>query len=269
MKKLKTPLLFLLALFLCIPLCACSGDRRNDTYNSINTFGAGSYRIAFRSGDKLCDFVTAALEVLAADGTIRSLSYNWFNADLSVMQGNASALDELSEEPAARVFIMGLEPVATGMAVPDGAEGYTGFDIELAEAVCSLLGWELRVQEIDVDNIAVELSSGNIDAVWGGISPTPEEVSFSLSPAYLEFEYKLVVRSDSGISRPGKLDENDVLGISSHGGEEAATAEQSWYKKLDGLVVRYSGPEACFKALDDGRCDAAVMESTAFLSMTK
>ena len=43
---------------------------------------------------------------------------------------------------------------------------YTGFDLELAEAVCQIEGWELVKTPIDWDSKDMELNSGNIDCIW-------------------------------------------------------------------------------------------------------
>ena len=49
---------------------------------------------------------------------------------------------------------------------------YTGFDLELAQAVCDLEGWELIKTPIDWDSKDMELNSGSIDCIWNGFTMT-------------------------------------------------------------------------------------------------
>ena len=52
-----------------------------------------------------------------------------------------------------------------------GEDGeYTGFDLELAQAVCDLEGWELEKKPISWDAKDMELDSGSIDCIWNGFT---------------------------------------------------------------------------------------------------
>ena len=50
---------------------------------------------------------------------------------------------------------------------------YTGFDLELAQAVCDLEGWEL-VEDARLTGTPkdMELNSGSIDCIWNGFTMT-------------------------------------------------------------------------------------------------
>ncbi len=59
----------------------------------------------------------------------------------------------------------------------------TGFDTELAEAVCEKLGLTPEFVEIDWDQKAVELKSKSIDCIWNGMTITEEmksQLTFSV-----------------------------------------------------------------------------------------
>ena len=62
---------------------------------------------------------------------------------------------------------------------------FWGLDAELAREVADLLGWDLKFQEIEKENVYVELSSGNIDCAWGGVALDPAEVEDGLYVQYL------------------------------------------------------------------------------------
>ena len=77
---------------------------------------------------------------------------------------------------------------------------YTGFDIDLAEAVSEKLGFKVQFQPIDWDMKETELQNGTIDAIWNGYSATDErreKVAFSIP--YMENQQVLVAKKSQQI----------------------------------------------------------------------
>ena len=77
---------------------------------------------------------------------------------------------------------------------------YTGFDIDLAEAVSEKLGFKVQFQPIDWDMKETELQNGTIDAIWNGYSATDErreKVAFSIP--YMENQQVLVTKKSQQI----------------------------------------------------------------------
>ena len=77
---------------------------------------------------------------------------------------------------------------------------YTGFDIDLAEAVSEKLGFKVQFQPIDWDMKETELQNGTIDAIWNGYSATDErreKVTFSIP--YMENQQVLVAKKGQQI----------------------------------------------------------------------
>ena len=77
---------------------------------------------------------------------------------------------------------------------------YTGFDIDLAQAVSEKLGFKVQFQPIDWDMKETELQNGTIDAIWNGYSATEErreKVAFTIP--YMQNTQILVVKKTSGI----------------------------------------------------------------------
>ena len=77
---------------------------------------------------------------------------------------------------------------------------YTGFDIDLAEAVSEKLGFKVQFQPIDWDMKETELQNGTIDAIWNGYSATDErreKVAFSIP--YMENQQVLVTKKSKQI----------------------------------------------------------------------
>ncbi len=82
---------------------------------------------------------------------------------------------------------------------------YTGFDLELAQAVCDDLGWELKKQPIDWDNKDNELNSGTIDCIWNGFTINGREKDYTWSVPYVDNSQVVVVKKDSDISKLADL----------------------------------------------------------------
>ena len=71
-----------------------------------------------------------------------------------------------------------------------------GFDTEFAEAVCKILGVKANFVEIDWNSKEAELKSKNIDAVWNGMTITPERAEeMDISTPYMNNRPVIVVRS--------------------------------------------------------------------------
>ena len=98
-------------------------------------------------------------------------------------------------------FVMGFDEAYPPMGFVSEDGEHVGFDIDLAREVCKRMGVELVLQPIAWDAKELELSGGNIDCIWSGLTITPERKEQMLfTMPYLANEQIMVVRSDSGIA---------------------------------------------------------------------
>ena len=115
----------------------------------------------------------------------------------------AAALAEdtgLADIKAKGQLVMGFDEAYPPMGFVGEDGKHVGYDIDLAKEVTARLGVELVLQPIDWDSKELELSGGNIDCIWSGLTITPERQEQMLfSIPYLANEQIIVVRSDSGI----------------------------------------------------------------------
>lgn len=77
----------------------------------------------------------------------------------------------------------------------DGKQKIVGFDISVAEKIADGLGVDLKIEPMGFDALLGAMSTGKIDMIISGMSPTPDrlkEVSFS--KPYMTIEQKLLVR---------------------------------------------------------------------------
>ena len=82
----------------------------------------------------------------------------------------------------------------------------TGFDVELAQAVCELNGWEYEGVPINWDAKDAELNSGSIDCIWSGFTKSPDrEDKFAWSEPYSINTIKIMVLEGSEIKSTADL----------------------------------------------------------------
>ncbi len=82
----------------------------------------------------------------------------------------------------------------------------TGFDVELAQAVCELNGWTYTGVPINWDAKDAELESGSIDCIWSGFTKSPDrEAKFAWSDPYSVNTIKIMVLEDSDIASAADL----------------------------------------------------------------
>ncbi len=91
----------------------------------------------------------------------------------------------------------------------DGVDAYCdGYDVEMARLIAEGLGRELVVRKIDWDGLIPALTSGTIDAIIAGMSPTAERAEVvSFSDPYFRSEQVLVVASDSTLVSATRLED--------------------------------------------------------------
>lgn len=246
---------FLLCLLILFSLSACGGKAGGFRYASVG-LDARTLTVGCREGDPLLDTLRAAIQVRVADGTVAQLSQKWFGRDLVDLEADANALDGM-EIQEGRVLLVGYEPSSMPFAGTDGAEKPQGFEIELAESICGLLGWELRALPIQSSDVEIELASGEVDCVWGGIeSGTVSGVS---SFGYMQTEYVLVTMQQSNVKNVKAL---KGKAVSYPQFAQRAADELALTEKAD-TAAKLLDTEACFTALKAGRCDAVLTDDVS------
>ena len=255
MNRIGRKLCAILCALLCLlPLSACDNT---SGYCVIDTYSAeGSYVIAFRQGDRICEFVSAALRELAANGSLRSASYRWFGEDLVNLRGSGGEMDELWDEVPDRTITVGVDITNMPMSY-ESAEGYLGFDVDIANYVCGFLGWRMVIYPIDPANVDVELQSGNIDMAMG-IPESDETENFSYSPAYLTSRYVLVARV-SGKVRDRSAMKGKCLGVAITD-LEILMQDEKFVSGL-GSITYQTNTDGLFRALMDGDVDGILVSS--------
>jgi ABC-type amino acid transport substrate-binding protein len=136
------------------------------------------------------------------------------------------------------------------------APNYTGFDVELMEAVVENIGREAVFQDTSFDTIFRDLAQGKFEAVASATTITPERektVDFT-NPYYLS-EQAIMVTEGSDVGPLATLD-GATIGV-----QQGTTGQEFVEGEVDaGEVRKYpQGPDA-ISALKSGVVDAVVID---------
>ena len=107
-------------------------------------------------------------------------------------------------------FVVGFDAEYPPYGYMDDNGEYTGFDLEMAEALAALNGWELVKTPISWDSKDMELDSGSIDCVWNGFTINGREDQYTWSMPYVDNSQVMIVAEDSGINTLADLADKRV-----------------------------------------------------------
>ena len=139
---------------------------------------------------------------------------------------------------------------------------YTGFDLELAAAVCDLEGWEMVATPIDWDSKDMELDSGNIDCIWNGFTVNGREENYTFSVPYVDNSQVIVTASDSGITSLEDL-EGKIVGVQADSAALALLDEGGDQADLGatfGEMQQFGDYNTAFAELEAGSLDAVAID---------
>lgn len=134
--------------------------------------------------------------------------------------------------------------------------GYTGFDIELLEAIAADLGLTVTVKDLPFDGILGALPTGDCDIVGSAVSITPERGAGALLRVLLRLQAVAdgARRERGGLPRPREPRRQDDRRAERHHRRHLRRGEQA-----EGATVKeYEGGEDLFGALTAGEIDATL-----------
>ncbi len=144
--------------------------------------------------------------------------------------------------------------------VGDNGE-YTGFDLEMAAALCERLGWELKLQPINWDSKDMELESGAIDCIWNGFTINGREGKYAWTEAYMDNSQVFVVRADSDIKAIADLAGKSVATQADSSALAALKSEDNTDLVASFKELREFGEyNTAFMELESGANDAIAMD---------
>ena len=173
----------------------------------------------------------------------------------------ASDLDYIKEKSSMVIGYTVYEP----MNYTDADGNFTGFDTELATAVCEKLGVEPDFVEINWDTKIVELDAKSIDCIWNGMTLTDEiQANAACTKAYAKNAQVVVMKSDADYSSTADLVGKTVVAEAGSAGESAIQDDES-LSQAD--YVSKSVQTDCLMEVAAGTADAAVLDLTLATAM--
>ena len=117
------------------------------------------------------------------------------------------------------------------MNYTDADGNFTGFDTELATAVCAKLGVEPEFVEINWDTKVVELDAKSIDCIWNGMTLTEDIMAnTATTKAYAKNAQVVVVKEGTAYTSTADLAGKTVVAEAGSAGEAAIQGDENLAK---------------------------------------
>ncbi len=188
------------------------------------------------------------------------------NADAEEVADNTAGSEEAGAEEAASgertTFTVGFDAEYPPYGYMDDNGEYTGFDLELAQAVCELEGWELVKTPIDWDSKDMELNSGSIDCIWNGFTVNGREDDYTWSDPYCDNSQVIVVAENSGITTLADL-AGKTVGVQAASAALDVLSDEEQQKALADTfktLQQFSDYNSAFTELMAGSLDAVAID---------
>ncbi|MBW4838970.1 MAG: transporter substrate-binding domain-containing protein [Paenibacillaceae bacterium] len=207
--------------------------------------------------------------VLAACGQEKNNSGNAANnAGQAANQNETQAGGEQTEP--AKKLVVGMSadfpPYEFHIKNDSGQDEIVGFDVEIAKEIAKDLGAELEIKDLKFDTLLNELSSGRVDLVISGLSPTPERAEqIDMSKIYYKAEQAVVTReADKDKFNTMEALEGAKIGVQQGSiqedmAKEIPNAQLTSLGKINDIIMQ----------LNTNRVDAAILEGPVAESFVK
>ena len=176
--------------------------------------------------------------------------------------GSAKASKKVKGAAATKELIVGFdqEYPPYGFKGDDGE--YTGFDLDLAQAVADKQGWSVKLEAIDWDAKDTLLNSGAINCIWNGFTKEGREGKYTFSESYMLNEQVIVVKADSGIKNWKGLADKTVITQTDSAAQEVLEGDQKdLTDTFAGAAVQTIGDyNTAFMQLESGAVDAVACD---------
>ena len=210
----------------------------------LSMFVAGAMALSLAACGGAASTSTAASASGSAAGSAASASAD--DSDLAYIQGKGK-------------MVIGYTVYAP-MNYTDDEGNFTGFDTELATAVCEKLGVEPEFVEINWDTKVVELDAKSIDCIWNGMTLTEDIMAnTATTKAYAKNAQVVVVKDGTDYSSTADLVGKTVVAEAGSAGEAAIEGDEN-LAQAD--YVSKSVQTDCLMEVAAGTADAAVLDLT-------
>ena len=164
--------------------------------------------------------------------------------------------------------------VATNVAFPPYEyyedEKAVGIDVDIMQAICDKLGYEMELSDMEFGSIITAVASGKIDVGFGAITITEERAkSVHFTTSYSTGIQSIIVKEDSPIASVEDLHGDKIkIGVQQDTtGDIYATGDFG-----EDHIARFNKGADAVQALLTGKCDAVIIDNSpaeTFVSQNK
>ena len=212
----------------------------------VSAFLAGAMALSLAACGGASSTAVSSTASSAAAGSAAASAVSDADSDLAYIQSNGK-------------MVIGYT-VYEPMNYTDADGNFTGFDTELATAVCEKLGVEPEFVEINWDTKVVELDAKSIDCIWNGMTLTEDIMAnTATTKAYAKNAQVVVVKEGTAYTSTADLAGKTVVAEAGSAGEAAIQGDEN-LAKAD--YVSKSVQTDCLMEVAAGTADAAVLDLT-------
>ena len=163
-----------------------------------------------------------------------------------------------------KVFTVGIDAEYPPFSYLGDDGSYTGFDIEVAQAACDLLGWEMKVFPVNWDQKLTQLDAKECDCIWSGMTilDSMKEAGYTLSAPYYDNTQVIMVKEGSDIKSSADL-AGKVVAVQLGTSGEALLADGGDLADLKATFAELTTCDSflkCFTELGGGAVDAVIVD---------
>lgn len=166
---------------------------------------------------------------------------------------------DYKEKESGDTFTVGFDQDFPPMGFVGDDGEYTGFDLDVAQAVCDKMGWEFVPEPIAWDSKDALLNSGSIDCIWNGFTINGREDDYTFSEPYLDNKQVFVVRADSGIESEKDL-AGKTVDVQTESSAQVALNDTPDLTGTFGNLQVIPDYNTGFMELESGAVDAVAMD---------
>ena len=164
----------------------------------------------------------------------------------------------------ADTFRQGIDPEYPPFSYLDDNGNYAGFDVEVCQAACKILGLDYEAVPVNWENKENSLNANEHDCVWSGmtIKQSMIDAGFVISTPYYENKQMILTKKDSGIASKDDLAGKRVAVQLGTSGEDMLAGDQIELSQTfdGGAAITMESFLVCATELDAGGVDAVVID---------
>ena len=230
-------------------------NQEGDPLGNIETIKEGSFMKRLISA-LLAGAMALSLAACGGAASTSAVASSAASGSAAASETAASDLDYIKEKGKMVIGYTVYEP----MNYTDADGNFTGFDTELATAVCEKLGVEPEFVEINWDTKVVELDAKSIDCIWNGMTLTDDIMAnTATTKAYAKNAQVVVVKDGTDYTSTADLVGKTVVAEAGSAGEAAIEGDEN-LAQAD--YVSKSVQTDCLMEVAAGTADAAVLDLT-------